>query len=504
VLFNSYAFICAFLPVTFAGYVLLARLVSDRAAQVWLTLASFYFYGWWNPTHLPLLALSCAGNFLLGRRLAAQANDGGRTRWLLAVGVAANLAVLGYFKYAVFVVDNVTALTGLDFTIRAIVLPTGISFFTFQQIAYLADASKGKAEEYDFVDYCLFVSFFPQLIAGPIVHHREMMGQFVTPVRERLTAEAFALGATYFTVGLFKKVVIADRLAPMADNAFASAVAGAALSAAAAWQGVLAYTLQLYFDFSGYSDMAIGLALLFGIRLPFNFNSPYKATSIVDFWRRWHMTLSRFLRDYLYIPLGGNRGGRSRRYLNLMITMVLGGLWHGAGWTFLIWGALHGLYLMVNHAWLALRRRLGLTRSMGFLGVVAGGGLTFLCVMVAWVFFRAPSLEAATRMLAAMAGQHGFLHQGDALAPFFGVMPEPHTAAAQPGGLARALLPWLLLGAVWLMPNTQEIIEGLGPQARRFALRWQPTPAWACAISFTLLFSMTQMSKVSAFLYFQF
>jgi len=264
------------------------------------------------------------------------------------------------------------------------VLPLGISFFTFQKIALLADAYEGKIQSLNFLDYALFVLFFPQLIAGPIVHHSEAMSQFQT--RGPVQASVIAMGLTIFAIGLANKVLLADSLAVYATPQFDAAAAGAPLSFLAAWSGALAYTLQLYFDFSGYTDMAIGAALLFGVRLPLNFNSPYKARNIIDFWRRWHMTLSRFLRDYLYIPLGGNRHGKLSRYLNLFITMLFGGLWHGAGWTFIFWGALHGFYLAINHGWEALLARFGA-------GDVNPGGarrlgaqvVTFLAVVVGWV-----------------------------------------------------------------------------------------------------------------------
>jgi alginate O-acetyltransferase complex protein AlgI len=507
-LFNSYVFIAAFLPIVWCGYFVLVRWGADRQGQVWLLAASLYFYGWWNIANVPVLLASITFNFFIGRLIGATCARGiGRVRALLAIGVCANLALLVYFKYSAFIVMNVTALTGIDFAVQAVVLPLAISFFTFQQIAYLVDAASGDAGDYDFVDYCLFVTFFPQLIAGPIVHHREMMDQFRRPARLRLNAAAFATGCTFFTIGLFKKVVIADNLAPLADQTFAVSAQGAALSAVAAWHGVTAYTLQLYFDFSCYSDMAVGLGLMFGIRLPYNFNSPYQATNIIDFWRRWHMTLSRFLRDYLYVPLGGNRQGPSRRYVNLMATMVLGGLWHGAGWTFLIWGALHGAYLMVNHAWLMLRARLGLTQSFGSLGVWTGRLVTLLAVMVGWVFFRAPDVNGAVAMLGAMAGGHGWVSSTDPLAQALS-FPESVT-------LLRMLLHWLesldgyiivtiFLGAAWFLPNSQEIVDGMGTRAKRLRLQWRPSTIWAAWVAGCFLTAVSQMSNVSAFLYFQF
>jgi alginate O-acetyltransferase complex protein AlgI len=347
-LFNSHEFLFLFLPATLAGYWWLNGHAAPRIALGWLVAASLVFYGWWNPVYLWVLIVSMAGNYAFGRAIAACRPNGAAGAVLVAVGVAANLALLGYFKYSGFLLDNLTALAGQGWSPAQIILPLGISFFTFQQIAYLADCRTLGAAERDFVKYGLFVSFFPQLIAGPIVHHGEMLPQFEREETYHLRASNLAAGLAFFTIGLFKKVVIADGVAPIASLVFDAAAEGRALTTFDAWAGALAYTAQLYFDFSGYSDMAIGLGRLFGIRLPVNFNSPYKAVNIIEFWRRWHMTLSRFLRDYLYIPLGGNRRGRPRRYLNLMITMLLGGLWHGAAWTFVVWGAVHGLLLCVG------------------------------------------------------------------------------------------------------------------------------------------------------------
>ncbi len=484
-LFNSYVFIFAFLPVTLAGYFLLTQFSSHRPSLLWLTGASLFFYGWWNPQYLLLLLGSILFNYWTGLTLARMCRD--HSPWLrptLAGGIAVNLAIIGYYKYAAFIVDNVAALTGAHFTINAIVLPLAISFFTFQQIAYLVDASRGETAEYDFIDYCLFVTFYPQLIAGPIVHHREVMPQFAAPGQRRFDSRAFAEGITFFTAGLFKKVVLADNLAKIVDPAFSAVAGGDPLSAATAWIGVFAYSFQLYFDFSGYSDMAVGLARMVGIRLPYNFNSPYKAVNIIDFWRCWHMTLSRFLRDYLYIPLGGSRRGPVRRYGNLLITMLLGGMWHGAGWTFVIWGGLHGLYLVINHAFHALRRATGLNREHGWFGLLAGRLITFIAVTMAWVFFRAPTTDAAFAMLNALTGGYGLIDPAESLS------------------VHRYALMGVLLIVVWSMPNTQQMIDACGN--RHSYLRWAPTAAWATAVSAGLIFSITQLSKVSAFIYFNF
>src|SRR3954469_23352041 len=348
-LFSSYTFLFQFLPAVALAFAA-ARLHSPRAGILVLVAASLVFYGAWKPVYLLLFVASVAVNFTLGLRM----DDPARRRATGTLGVALNLALLCYFKYTNFIFDSLNNLTGAPLPFVNVVLPLGISFFTFQQIAYLVDVMRGAKVERDILSYALFVSFFPHLIAGPLVHHAEMIPQFKR-ARSGRSAVLAARGLAMFAAGLFKKVVIADNLAQFVTPVFAHLDAGGGVTTPWAWLSTLAYTLQIYFDFSGYSDMALGLALLFGIRLPVNFRSPYQAASIIEFWRRWHITLSRFLRDYLYIPLGGNRLGEIRRYQNLLVTMLLGGLWHGAAWNFVIWGGLHGVYLCINHLWRAWR-----------------------------------------------------------------------------------------------------------------------------------------------------
>jgi alginate O-acetyltransferase complex protein AlgI len=332
-LFNSYTFIFIFLPITLLVFFSIGGKGHHRIAIAWLVAASLFFYGWWNPAYLSLILGSILFNYAVGvalSNLQAQSSASHLTKKIiLSFGILVNLFLLAYFKYANFFVDNLNSLSGSNFHLQTIILPLAISFFTFQQITYLVDAYKGETREYNFLHYCLFVTFFPQLIAGPIVHHREMLPQFVKNTIYKFNHQHLAIGLTIFFIGLFKKVVLADGVAVYATPVFEAAEQGVMLTFFEAWAGALAYTFQLYFDFSGYSDMAIGIARMFGIRLPLNFNSPYKSVNIIEFWRRWHITLSRFLRDYLYIPLGGNRKGKFRRYINLMITMLLGGLWHG-------------------------------------------------------------------------------------------------------------------------------------------------------------------------------
>src|SRR5215475_3056143 len=346
-LFNSAQFIFVFLPIVLSVFFLLGRLREQMLAVMWLVAASLVFYGFDDPYRLlPLILGSIAFNFFVGRMLLRSQN-----RALLAIGIGGDLLLLGYFKYAGFLVETLNAVTGIALPKPNIDLPIGISFFTFTQIAFLVDAYRGEAREYEPFHYTLFVSFFPHLIAGPIYHHKEIMPQFHLQENFRFGISNFGLGLTWFALGLAKKILFADVVAQYATPIFNAAAAGQAVGLVDSWIGACGFGLQLYYDFSGYSDMAIGLALMIGVRLPLNFDSPYKALSLIDFWRRWHMTLSRFLRDYLYIPLGGNRKGPRRRYINLLVTMLLGGLWHGAAWTFVIWGAIHGFGLVVNHAW---------------------------------------------------------------------------------------------------------------------------------------------------------
>ena len=521
-LFNSYAFLFAFLPVALVGFFVLGR-YSQRWAGAWLTAASVFFYGWWNPAYVGLLLASILFNYTVGYALAHEGGNAtpvGR-KALLIFGVAGNLSLLGYCKYANFFLVNLKELTGADFMLGQIILPLGISFFTFTQIAFLVDAYQGKAREYNFIHYCLFVTYFPHLIAGPVLHHKEMMPQFAQADTYRLRADNVSIGFVIFFIGLFKKVVLADNIAPYAGSAFDAAGNGQPLELFQAWGGALAYTMQLYFDFSGYSDMAIGLSRLFGIALPLNFHSPYKATNIIDFWRRWHMTLSRFLRDYLYIPLGGSHKGVVRRYINLAITMLLGGLWHGAAWTFVLWGGLHGCYLVINHAWHGVRKRLGhdisRTRRMGR---VVGAAITFVAVVVGWVFFRATSLDAALEMLRAMAGMNG-VSLPAALAPVLGSLREPLQDAGLKfvlGGGSEFLSMYGWVTALSLIafvgPNTQEIMRRWRPALddgrvpRSYSGRgkfvWAPTSAWAIVMAIVATAGILSLSRPTEFLYFQF
>ncbi|MES3020535.1 MAG: MBOAT family O-acyltransferase [Pseudomonadota bacterium] len=493
-LFNSFSFLFLYLPLVLAGFFALGR-VNPRWAALWLGIASLGFYGVGSARYVPLLLASITFNYVAARAIMG-AEPAARRRVLLAA-VAANLLLLAYYKYANFFLGAVGVQSDL-----AIVLPVGISFFTFTQIAFLVDCYRREASEVRFSHYLLFVSYFPHLVAGPVLHHKEMMPQFADARNYRPLAANFAIGMSIFVLGLAKKVLIADNLAPLANPVFA---AGAQPQMVEAWVGVLAYTFQLYFDFSGYSDMAIGLSRLFGVKLPLNFDAPYKALDISAFWRRWHMTLSRFLRDYLYIALGGGRSGQLKRYRNLMLTMLLGGLWHGAGWTFVAWGALHGAFLVLHHGWQAW----GALR----LPPLAARALTFLAVMLAWVFFRAPDFGTAFDILGALCGANG-IALPRALAPLARWLPE----MVGFGGLrwielVGPGLPALALAALlaFFAPTTQEIFchyepvfERIFHQSARPWLTWRPRAPWGLGFACLFFVCVLSMNRVSEFLYFQF
>ena len=483
-LFNSYAFLLAFMPIVLAGMALLRRFGHTRYLVPFLSIASLAFYAYWDARYAPLLITSIIFNYFVGTALTKQAAPRQGTA-LLWTGLVANLSLLGFFKYAGFFAENTNALLGTELYVVRMVLPLGVSFFTFTQIEYLVDAWRGTASRYSLGEYVLFVSFFPHLIAGPILCHREVIPQFSDGLR-RFSERAFATGVVFFALGLFKKTIIADSLAPWVNESFAGV---GSLTLVDAWAGALAYTLQLYFDFSGYSDMAVGLALMLNIRIPFNFDSPYKARSIAEFWRRWHITLSSFLRDYLYIPLGGNRKGLVRTMANLMVTMLLGGLWHGAGWTFILWGAWHGLLLSVNHAW----RRTAL-RTRPFMA----WAMTLVAVVIGWVVFRAPTMEAAVRYLGSMAGINGVVLPPK-YAAIVGWMHLPGLRFGELTALSpsrfelKLLLLAGLLAFVALLPNTQQLAERIEPQFR-----------WAVFVAACFFLGFLMVGRVAPFLYYQF
>lgn len=504
-LFQSHPFLFGFLPLVLAGWLGLRLVkVSPRVLMLYLVGVSLYFYGSASLDFLALLAVLTVFNFLLGRRLHDAPRAG--IYWF---GLAVNLGVLIYYKYSAFAVGNVNVVFGTHWQVPALVLPLAISFFTFQKIGYLTDIRRGHVPRYGFLEFGLFVWFFPQLMAGPIVRHSEMIPQLERLGRRRMAPD-LAIGITLFVVGLAKKVFIADSAALYADFVFDGG-SGISPRLIEAWVGAIAYALQIYFDFSGYTDMAIGLARLFGVRLPLNFFSPYQSTSIIDFWRRWHITLSRFLRDYLYVPLGGNRTGPARRYLNLMVVMLLGGLWHGASWTFVVWGGLHGAFLVANHAWRAWRP--------GGLGTIPGWLLTMLVVVVAWIPFRAPDFGTTLNIWRGMAGLNGLTLPGSLSAYFggalgsyvdFGAVFTPFVALA--GRFPILMLPLGVILAV-AVPNPYRWMGRIEP-ALRFreppatawlrSVAWRPNWIWALLCLGTLIAVLLHDSPQVRFLYWQF
>lgn len=519
-LFSSGTFIFLFLPISLIGYQLLSYL-GRRALLLWLSFASLFFYGYWNPKYLILLVSSIILNFIFSIPLGREEkSESARSRWLFGA-IAANLMLLGWFKYLFPVLGffNRYGLIHRDF--GDAILPLGISFFTFTQIAYLIDVRQNVSKPQGLLTYTVFVTFFPHLIAGPIIHPREILPQIEGERLRGLKLDNIALGLTWFVLGLGKKVLIADHVAPLANALYSHP---RDFGFIAAWLGSLCYAMQLYFDFSGYSDMALGLARMFSIQFPINFDSPYKSSSIITFWTRWHMTLSRYLAEYLYTPI--LRSVNSRRmdkgkkvsrkaqatpegfiamvFFPLMATMFLAGVWHGAGLQFLAFGILHGLYLVINHAWRLLTPK-GHPLH-GKLPVPIGVLLTFLAVLAGQVFFRAADFRGALYILGTLIGVHG-------VAPSFTANPWileiPASSAFLVTPIKASMTVALCLLVVWTMPNTQEILGQIGPESIRLPsllpkLTWRPTAAWCIALAIIFSFSVLNLDSTVQFLYFQF
>jgi alginate O-acetyltransferase complex protein AlgI len=469
-LFNSHEFIFLFLPAVLVMYFTLNRSKYFIAARAWLVFASLFFYAYFNPAYLILILLSITVNFTIGRFLEREARVAWRKLTLLA-GLIFNLGMLGHYKYHDFFVENLNALAGTDFVLHHLLLPLGISFFTFQQLSYIVDIYKrGKTPRYTPLTYSLFVSFFPQLIAGPIVLHHEMMPQFEDPERQKPDFLNLSAGMHLFVMGLFKKVVLADTFSTWAATGFDGA---ATLTFWQGWVVSIAYTFQLYFDFSGYCDMATGIGRMFNIHLPINFNSPYLSTTIKEFWTRWHMTLGRFLSHYVYYPLGGNRQGRLKTYRNLMITFFLSGLWHGAGWTFIIFGLLHGIASVAHRIWNLMGRRMH---------HLVAGTLTFLVVNIGWVFFRARSVNDALKVLRGM-----FLSSDFSFAAVGNLLPEDIDMTD--------VVIWFIIAAA---------IVFFSRNAVRRSHTFVPTRANALATVALFTTALLYMSRVSEFIYYNF
>ena len=543
-LFNSYEFIFVFLPATLLGFFLFGVRSRDLAL-LWLIAASLVFYAWWRPLNVLIIAPSIIINYALARWLLKLAAAGPQrsvaARLVLFAGILFNVCFLGYFKYVNFLGTVAHDLTGVNFVLAEVILPLGISFITFQKIAFLIDVYGGRVESFTFRGYSLFVLFFPQLIAGPIVHYREMMPQFER-ASCRFEGEAFAVGTTMFVFGLFKKVVLADGIAAYVTPLYGAAANGGQVSLITGWIAALGFTLQIYFDFSGYTDMALGIARCFGVRLPPNFDSPLKANSIIDFWLRWHMTLTRFLTAYLYNPLVlsltrrrvakgksalGGRGTSAGAFIMLLagptlFTMFISGLWHGAGYLFVLWGLLHGVYLSINHAWrifgVRLFKRSGKREAQRWW---PGFVLTFLSVVVAMVLFRSANLAAAKAILKGMLGLGGiglptslFDSVGSIAARLHGIV-YASTEMSTTDFLAAIAWVGALLVSALLLPNTLQILDRFAPAlsaARATAeihwlrrlLSWSPSLSWAIGLSLLAVAAVIRLGGQSEFLYWQF
>ncbi len=507
-LFNSVEFLLLFLPLVLGVFALLQRLHNKQLTLAWLCLASLFFYGWWNPVYLLLILGSAAVNFRLGRTLSEQ-----KSRVLLLTGIVFNLTLLGYFKYFNWFIDSANAAFDLDFNLQNIVLPLAISFYTFQQITYLVDSAQGKTDRHSWLEYLLFVCFFPQLIAGPIVHHNDMLPQFRAINARPLNREALAVGLSILAIGLFKKVVLADGFAHFSDPAYVLLASGHSLHSIDMATASLAYAFQLYFDFSGYSDMAIGLACLFGIRLPVNFISPYRARNISDFWRTWHATLARFLRDYVYSPLGGFLCSPGRQRFNLFATMFLGGVWHGAGWTFVVYGLCHGSYVVIHQLW-----RIHVAGPMGLVTHPIYQHIaqlfTFTVVALTLVIFRAESLEIATEAYSALlnggwlsfSSDYSKLIQSSKLVswPAHLGLPMNEVMLTSSALLAALLTCWLLPCTQQLFAAQQVMLDSSGGRAAVLRLEWHPSASWGIYVSLLLAIAAMNLTQVSPFLYFQF
>jgi alginate O-acetyltransferase complex protein AlgI len=487
-LFNSFEFIFIFLPIVFIVYFFFIKKRLFLASKIWLIVTSLVFYSWWNMLYLPLILMSILFNFAIGSVLCNELTLAKR-KALLSIGIILNLGLLGYFKYTDFFITNINCIFSSNFDLLKLALPLGISFFTFQQIGYLADSYRGETKNYSFLNYMFFVTFFPQLIAGPIVHHKEIMSQMYQKRNKIINYKNISLGFFIFTIGLFKKVALADTFSILANEGYNS---GEMLSFIEGWAVSLSYTLQIYFDFSGYTDMAIGAALLFNIKLPINFNSPYKALNIKEFWRRWHITLGRFLTKYIYIPLGGNRKGQIRTYVNIMSIFLISGLWHGAGWTFVFWGFLHGFATVVYYYWSKLDIKMN--KIVAWL-------ITFSFINITWVFFRAETFSKAINILKAMLGINGFSLSSTILPNF--IMPKIQFLVSYhiefvseySIPIGKSELMFLIFGLliILIMKNSIEI-----------TWKFKPEITYSIFIIILFIYSVLNLTKMSEFIYFNF
>lgn len=484
-LFNSYIFVFLFLPIALIGFYGLNHIRQYNAAKIFLLVMSLWFYGYFNKSYLLILVCSVIANYVLSKLMDRCKVERVR-RVVLLFGIFLNVAVIFYFKYFDFFIDNVNVVFRASLQHKNILLPLGISFFTFQQISYLVDSYRGETRDYSFGEYALFVTFFPQLIAGPIVLHKEMIPQFRDTKNTCFHAENFAKGMYIFSIGMFKKVIIADTFGVAVTFGFGNVDT---LSAIEAVIVSLAYTFQLYFDFSGYCDMAIGIGHFFNIKLPQNFNSPYRATSIVDFWERWHMSLTRFLRTYIYFPLGGNRKGKIRTYINILVVYLVSGIWHGANWTYILWGLLHGVFSCLNRVF---------QKSWSKLHEVTQWFLTFVTVNFLWVFFRSESISKALLFFGKMFDFRNLAIRDELYNCF--MLPEISAFSSLP--VLRLAKGYIMYYALWVFIFGAFFIVLNLPNSREVEFR--PTIGKSIATVVLLVWSVVSFTGISTFLYFNF
>jgi len=497
-LFNSYEFLFIFIPIVTVGFILIHR-ISTKGGLLWLTFSSFGFYAWWDVNYFLLLLISIFFNYSVSKVLIKGSMVGKYKFYILWLGLFVNLTLLGYFKYANFFIGNFSSAFKLDFDNSDLIVPLAISFYTFQQIAYLVDSYRNVVPDYKLSHYVLFVTFFPQLIAGPIVHHKDLIPQFKGMYKRALENQNVQIGISIFIIGLFKKLILADGLSEYADPLFFNASSGVKIDLASAWVGSTAYMFQIYFDFSGYSDMAIGLARVFGVKLPINFNSPYKARSIISFWKRWHMTLSKFMRDYVYIPLGGNRHGKVVYIYSILVTMLLSGLWHGAGWNFVLWGLLHGLLIVMNYMWTSISKDYFLEELSNFMLVkFSYRVLTLSCILFSWILFRSNDLDTAFVVFSAMFDVSSISNMNINLIPI--------------NRVREFLTVTLLLFVVLYLPNTSDIFKKYSPALGYLPnkviffdiLCWKPNLTNSIIYGVMGLISILHMQRIKEFIYYSF
>ena len=522
-LFNSLEFLLIFLPITTLIYYFLLFRYKKEAHLNFLIIASLFFYGWWEPKYLILICLSIGINYLSGLLIIKSLDNYFYKKFFLIIGIIFNLSLLFYYKYMFFMMEIFDSIFEFKINFLSVVLPLGISFFTFQQIAFLVDIYNEEKFNKKINYYFLFITFFPQLIAGPIVHHKEIIEQYsYLKLKIQVVWKNLSLGLTLITIGLFKKVLLADKLAIWVDRAFNYSANEGTLTFIESWINVFFFSFQIYFDFSAYSDIALGLALLFGLKLPINFFSPYRATNVIEFWRLWHITLSSFLKNYLYIPLGGNKKGKSKQLVNLLIVMLLGGVWHGAGWTFILWGLTHGLLLSINHIMQYIKSPFYnnyLKKNYNYICLCRL--FTFVLVTMAWVLFRAENVDSAINIYLSLLGFNGIslpthyeILIGD-FAYFLKQLGVSFKNLPNYGGGVQIIWLVFMFFWIWFLPNSIELMSKYNVfletkdfkfKLEKSLIKWIPNKLYSIFFSFIFIFIIIKIfqGQEGEFIYFQF